>query len=1064
MAYLSSDAAHRCAHASAGPRRFAGAVGVATAALFVLLASVGATAAAQGTGRITGVVTDSASGRPVPEVQVFVVGTRIGAMTDLEGRFTIGAVPAGNRSLEARRIGYRPASSPTVSVTAGGTATVELKVIAIALSLQAVVTTGVVDPTSGTRVPFTVGRIDVENVPVPSTNAIESIQGKVAAVTIVPPGQPGSGTNILLRSPTSINKSNAPLVVVDGVIQSQSFGAASADLESIDIESVEVIKGAAAASLYGSRAQSGVIQIRTRRGAGLAEGSTRFNVRTELGTNSLAGKIDWARHHYYRTDSSGRYIDAAGNVVQRDKRVAKPAYTRFQDVTYYDKIYDQVDRFFDPGQFTKNSFNISQKAGRTNWFLSAVNTREDGVVLGSGQYEQNDLRLNLDHIANSKLNLSFSGYHSRSTRNELYGDTFFDLINQAPDIDLLQPDPDGTPYAFQLDPEGREENPLYTLYTEDDRRKRARTQGSLQAQFIPLSWLTFDGNVSYDRSDRRNEFFLDQGLKTEGFALGGPGEISMFTGTTSAINASLSANMLGTFGGFTLRSTLRALEESEDNETTTAEGEDFAAPGVRSLNNARTRFVSSVIETVRASGYFMSGGLDYMGRYIADVLVRRDGSSLFGPAERWNTYYRFSGAYRLTEEPWWRWRDFNELKLRFSRGTAGGRPSFDDQYETFAFTTAGGVLKQNLGNKSLKPEHTTETEIGVDAIFRDRFSLQLSRAETKSVDQLIQIPLAAFYGYQNQWQNAGTIEGNTWEGTLEAQVISRPNLSWRVGVVADRSRHKVTEFDRSCFQTSTIAYRCAGVTLGAMYGFEFAKRIEDLPAAAQARANEFDTNDEGLLVWVGLDASGQPKQYTQGEVQTGGWGSTATIGTGNYQWGMPITIRDSVGSAAVRPIGDGNPDFRWGVSNSVSWRSFDLYALVDAQVHGDAYNQTRQRMYQWAKHRDVDQTGKPQELKKPIEYYVALYAANSPTDYFVEDAGYVKLREVSLRYRLTGGTLALLSRFGARSASFSVIGRNLVTWTNYKGYDPEVGGTLVRMDSFDYPRYRTFTGSLEISF
>lgn len=1064
MVHLMSVAVRRGARASTGPRRLTGALGIGAALLLAALAPLGTTAAAQGTGRITGVVTDSASGRPVPDVQVFVVGTRVGAMTDIEGRYTIAGAPVGNRSLEARRIGYRPASSPAVTVTAGGTVTVDLKVVAIALSLQAVVTTGVVDPTSGTRVPFTVGRIDVENVPVPSTNAIESIQGKVAAVTIVPPGQPGSGTNIMLRSPTSINKSNAPLIVVDGVIQSQAFGAASADLESIDIESVEVVKGAAAASLYGSRAQSGVIQIRTRRGTNQAEGSTRFNVRTEMGTNELAGKINWARHHYYQTNEEGEYIDANGNVVPRAQRIAKPAYTRFQDVTYQDRIYDQVDRFFDPGQFSKNSFNISQKSGRTNWFLSFVNTKEDGVVLGSGQYEQNDLRLNLDHLANSKLNLSFSGYHSRSSRNELYGDTFFDLINQAPDIDLLQPDPDGTPYAFQLDPDGREENPLYTLYTEDDRRKRARTQGSLQAQFIPLSWLTFDANVSYDRSDRRNDFFLDQGLKTEGFALGGPGEISMLNGTTSALNTAVSANMLGTWRGFTLRSTLRALEEREHNEVTTAEGTDFAAPGVRSLDNARTRFVSSTIEEVRASGYFMSGGFDFMGRYIGDLLIRRDGSSLFGPAERWNTYYRFSAAYRLTEEPWWKWRQFNELKLRVSRGTAGGRPSFADQYETFSFTTAGGVLKQNLGNKSLKPEHTTETEVGLDAIFRDRFSLQVSRAETKSVDQLIQIPLAAFYGYQNQWQNAGTIEGNTVEGTLEAQLISRPNLSWRVGLVADRSRHTVTEFNRSCFQTSTIAYRCAGVTLGAMYGFEFAKRVEDLPAAAQARANEFDVNDEGLLVWVGLDANSQPKQYTQGEVATGGWGTTAAIGTVNYQWGMPITIRDSVGSAAVRQIGDGNPDFRWGISNSVSWKNLDVYALVDAQVHGDAYNQTRQRMYQWAKHADVDQTGKPQERKKPIEYYVALYAANSPTDYFVEDAGYVKLREMSVRYRLTGPALNVLSRFGARSASLSLIGRNLVTWTNYKGYDPEVGGTLVRLDSFDYPRYRTFTGSLEISF
>jgi hypothetical protein len=309
------------------------------------------------------------------------------------------------------------------------------------------------------------------------------------------------------------------------------------------------------------------------------------------------------------------------------------------------------------------------------------------------------------------------------------------------------------------------------------------------------------------------------------------------------------------------------------------------------------------------------------------------------------------------------------------------------------------------------------------------------------------------------------VEGNTIEGTLEAQIIKRPALSWRVGLVGDRSRSKVTEFNRSCFTTQTIAFRCAGVGLSEMYGFQFLHDKTYLPADAQARANEFDVNDEGLLVWVGLDANGQPKKFTQGETATGGWGTTATIGTSSYGWGLPIQRKDSTGSAAVIRIGDGMPKFKWGFTNSVSWRNFDVFTLIDAAVGGQAYNQTNQRMYQWAKSRDVDQVGKAQELKKPIEYYVALYAANNPTDYFVEDAGYVKLRELSVKYRFGQRMINLISPFGARGASVSLIGRNLLTSTKYKGYDPEVGAnTLTRLDSFDYPRYRTFTGSFEITF
>ncbi len=1034
-------------------------------AIVMALTSLASSAVGQtptGAGRITGTATDSASGRTLSAVQVSIAGTRLGATTDEAGRYTITGVADGTHTLEVRRLGFRAMTVPNV-VVSGGSGTADFRMAPAPLTLEAVVTTGVVDPTSGTRVPFTVGKVDVENAPVPATNAVETIQGKIAGATVVPLGQPGSGTNIQLRTPTSISRSNAPLIVVDGVIQSQSFGGSTADLEASDIESIEVVKGAAAASLYGSRAASGVIQIRTRRGSDLTSGATRVTARSEIGSNALAGEIDWARYHYYLENGSS-YIDAAGEPVAREERVADSAFTRFQDRPYPGPVYDQVDRFFDPGQFFKNSLNIAQNGDRTNWFLSLVNAREDGVVLNSGKYEQNDVRVNLDHRPTSNLRLSFSGYHSRSDRHELYGDTFFDLINQAPDVDLLTPDEDGTPYAFQLDHEGREENPLYVLATEDNRRKRARTQGSLDGRYAPLSWLSFDANVSYDRSDRRVNFFLDRGVKTEGFALGGLGEIENIAGTTDALNAAVSANALGAFGALTVRGTVRGLMERETNQVTESTGEDLAAPGVRSLANARQRTIESEIEEIRSNGFFVTLGADYDGRYILDGLVRRDGSSLFGPDERWNTYYRASAAYRIGKEAWWPFPLFSDFKLRASQGTAGGRPDYPDQYETFDFTDGGGLVKATLGNRALKPEHATETELGIDAIIRDRVSIQLSYARTKVVDQLLEVPLSAGLGYPTQWQNAGTVEGNTIEATLEAQLIQRPDVAWRLGLVADRSRSKITEFNLPCFSVQTIAFRCGGETLGAIYGFRFIQSASELPADAAARASEFQTNDEGLLVWVGPGNS-----YRDGESKRL-WGTNATIGTTNYGWGQPITLRDETGSAALVKIGDGNPDFRLGVSNNVTWRNFSFYGLVDAVVGGQVYNQTRQRMYQWARHGDVDQAGKPDELKKTIEYYVSLYAANDPTSYFVEDAGFVKLRELSVRYRLGQSLLRPLSRVGVSAATLSLIGRNLLTFTDYKGYDPEIGetpaggGAFVKLDSFAYPRYRTITGSVEIAF
>lgn len=1041
--------------------RFAAALTIA-ALLVGVSPSAPVQAQGAGAGRMTGVVTDSSSGQPLQAVQLFLSRgtTRLEARTATDGRYLFPNVPAGTYGLEAIRLGYKRVLRSNLTVAAGATLTYDLTMDVAALNLQAMVTTGVVDPTSGTRVPFSVGRVTAEDAPVPATNALETIQGKIAGVSVVPTGQAGSGTNIQLRTPTSISKGNSPLIVVDGVIQTQSFDAASADLQSMDIESVEVVKGAAAASLYGSRASAGVIQIRTRRGTNLAEGSTRFTVRSEYGSNSLPRTVDWSDQHFFLSDATGAYTNAAGQLVPREQRVPRPAHERFQDRPYAPGTYfNQVDEFFDPGNFVRNSLNIAQNSGKTNWFFSYVNQREDGVVLNSGRYDQNDFRLNLDHRPRNDLQFGVSTYYSRSKRRNLYGDVFFDLINQAPDVNLRERDPDGTPFIFQPDFEGREENPLYVLSTEQNNRNRARLQGSLEGRYTPRSWLTVDGNLSYDRSDRSNDFFLDQGVKTEGFGNGGPGSISRFNGTTNALNASLSANLLKRVGDVTLRSTVRGLMERETNNTVNANGEIFATPGVNSLNNATVRFISSISETIKTNSFFVSGAADYQGKIIVDALGRRDGSSLFGPEEQENWFYRVSGAYRLSEEGWFPFKSlFSEFKVRASQGTAGGRPDFNDQYETFNFVEGGGLVKQNLGNRFLKPEFSKETEFGIDAIIKNRYSIQLSRARQVTTDQLILIPLAGYFGYANQWQNAGTVTGNSWEGTFEAQLVRKPNFTWRAGLVADRNRNRITEFNRSCFTTNTIAFRCAGETLGNMYGFSFMRDPSQLPANVGSRANEFQVNDEGLLVWVGAG-----NQFTDGETKRL-WGTSATIGNGVYRWGQPITAVDSAGNASVVRIGDGNPDFRFGISNTIGWRSIQLFMLWDAQVGGDVYNQTRQRMYQYGRHTDVDQAGKPQELKKTTDYYVALYAANSPTDWFVEDASFLKLRELSLKYRLPRSFNAALARLGANQASLSLIGRNLLTFTSYKGYDPEVGTVLNRLDSFDYPRYRTLTGSVEIIF
>lgn len=1035
-------------------------------ALGAALLSPGTPLAAQDAprGRIAGTVVDSLGGRPLAGVQVTVAATRLGALTDSVGRYTITNVPPGSYTVEARRLGFAPAVRRGVVVAAGGTAAASFRLRAAVLNLEAVVVTGVTDPTAGTRVPFTVGRVSAEQVPVPPTNAVEALAGRVAGAQIVTAGQPGSGISVQLRTPASISKNNAPLVVVDGVILAEGVDASTADLNALDIESVEVVKGAAAASLYGSRASNGVLQIRTRRGRDLADGRTQITVRSEYGTNEIQNPIGFSQFNAYRV-ANGQYVDAAGNPVSRDQRVTLPAAQRFQENPFPGGTFDPVRRFFDAGTFGQHSATVAQNAGRTNFLATLSRQNVGGVIERAGGYSRNDARINLDHRLRESLSFGLSSYYSRSTRSDLDQDIFFDLVNMAPDVDLALRDSTGTLF-FEPDPISRRPNPLYTITTQDRRTDRTRFLGSANARWAPLDWFSLEGNASYDRGDRQSDYFLDRGSRAIDQTFDRIGGMEMLNAQTGAFNGSLSANLIRRVGGLTARTSLRALAERESGQRFGYRGIDLLVPGVRNLNNVRSRLPVSDGDDgfldgeqqldIRTNSYIGSLGLDYQGRYIVDGLVRRDGSSLFGPEEQWQTFYRASASWRMAEEAWWPLKGLvTEFKPRISRGTAGGRPSFPDQYETYNIDAFGNLVKATLGNPFLRPELATETEAGVDLIVRDRYSLQVSRAQTTVTDQLLELPLPApAGGFASQWQNAGTLRGNTWEGTFEARLVQRPQVTWSLGLVADRTRNRITEFNRSCFVDQIILYRCAGVTVGTMYGASFARTPADLATVPADRQAEFQTNDDGLLVWVGPGRSWRD----------GAWGDTATVGGVLQQWGRPIVVRDSGGNQALSVIGDGNPRFRYGVTNNVRWRAFTLFALVDAQVGGQVYNRTKQRMYQYYRSADVDQAGKPQEAKKPLEYYDALYNANNINQWFVEPGGYVKLRELSLRYQLAGRVLAPFARAGARGVAVSLLGRNLLTWDRYSGYDPEVGTINRRIDNFAYPRFRTVTGSVQVDF
>ncbi len=1031
---------------------------------------------------IEGTVTSAETGEPLPGANVLVQGTHYGAATNVDGHFRIVIPSASVEGQEvfvvARFVGFR-ATRHQISLTAG-THIVNFSLRDDVLGLEEVVVTGVVGATFKERLPFTVdliSRRDIEQVPYVSVE--QSIRGKVPGARIVKgTGQPGTSASVMLRGATRIAHANDPLYIVDGVI----LDAATIDIDGLDIETIEVVKGAAAASLYGSRAANGVIQITTRRGADLAVDQSRVMFRNEFGFNQLPARELRSSHHHYLVNENNQYIDPDGNLIDDPFTTGQ----RYVDYTHspadpgrnkrgaafvvntYPRTFDHLDLFFDPGYFYMNSVSVAQRTANTNFFASINNLRETGVVWHHEGYNRQTVRLNLDHRISPNLNFSMSGSYARSTRDDLEYYTFRALQFMSPEADLTTPNPDGEPYLVEPDPLSGVDNPLYSLYHYESDLKRTRTMGSFYLTFTPIRWWELEANFSYDRSNRESKGLYPKGFKTSAPSDLNLGRLTLGLGVNEAINMSITSSMNREFGNLAARSQFRYLVELSDYTTFSASGANPVVRGVPRLDLFRDgERISSLQQDIRAVGFYFITGLDYDGRYILDMLVRRDGSSLFGEDERWHTYYRVSGAYRMAQEDWWPFQNVNEFKLRYSLGTAGGRPRFTAQYETFSVRD-GRLTKSTLGNRLLKPEFSTEQETGIEIVLYDRFLLDLTYAHTETQDQILQIPLTPVYGYSSQWQNAGTLESRTWEASVRAYIIQERNMNLSAAVLFDRTRSRITEFNRTPYRWGPYNsfYNREGEEFGAMYGWKWMTSFNQLPVSLMQYRDFFDINDDGYLVPVGRGYSWRDGINNQM------WGTDVIITDDEdnvietLPWGMPILYVDEDGND-FHKIGSVIPDFNLALSSNFRYKNLTAYIMFDAQIGGDIYNMTRQWAMRDFRTKEVDQTGKPQEQWKPITYYETVYQVRSPNSHFVEDGTFVKLRELSVRYTFNRAQLRPILGGWVNRITIGVIGRNLLTFTGYSGLDPEVGeqdATVVRMDSFTYPNYRTFTGLIEIEF
>lgn len=1049
---------------------------IRTGLAFLLMGLISSPSLGQATGvpaagrraRIVGIVTDGNTKLPLAGVNIFIVGTPVTATTGPDGRYTIPSAPLGIFAIDAKRLGYGPQREDNVRLVADTVITLNFAMTISALRLDQVTVAGTIDPTSVAKSTITVDKLTTEEMPVPPTSSAAGlIAGKVAGVAITrPSGQPGSGVNIVLRTPISgITQGGAvpsPLFVVDGVFLNQSQSITTQDIEALDIESIEVIKGAAAASLYGSRAAAGVIAITTKRGRGLALGSNQFQVRTEAGVDKFQVTLDKNQHHQFMQDAQGNWLNATGAVVPRAQRALKPL--GIMDAPYTSPTYNHTKLFYKPGSYNTQTATVQGNSAATNYNIAYSRTMNPGILENNEGYRRQSLRVNVDSRLNEKMNVGVSANHTRGVQ-DVSAPSFNNFYRIDTDVNLRELDPFpkiGFPYVIVPDSVTLYTNPLYSQYIADNVVDRSRTLLNVNGVYRPFSWLSVAADANYDRGDLSQVTYTARGtplVTSSGGLSPSTGSLLLSNDLTDGYIMTATGTITKAYRGLTARLSQRGETRREYNPFFSTTGTDFATEGLKQMAQARTKNSSQSITDYRVLGSITTLGLSLNEKYIGDFLWRREGNSLFGRANRWNTFGRASAAWLLSEESWFPFENFNNFKLRYSFGVTGVSPNFSYQYEAMSSDGSGGIRRGSLGNVNITPTFTREEELGLDMSYKSRISTSLTYVKNVSKDVFVNIPAPAVSGYSVVVTNPARLGGNIVEATIQAAILANPKgLQWTILAVGDRANLNTGQFGRTCFDDG-LQYKCDGVRLSEMWGNQLVRDKAFLNARHVNSGGQFDINDEGFVVPVGTGNT-----WRDG-VAKNLWGTNVLIDGVSYGWGLPLPRFDENGQLWYGKIGDSNPAFKYGLNNNFRYGNFRLYVQVAGQVGGDVYANSNQTFYSSGDHPVVDQFGKPDDMKKSVRYYNAVSNNNNLyLNNFVESGTYMSISELLFGYSMDSKKFGFLSKVGVNRAQIDLVGRNMRTFTGYTGLNVMAGSPTVRFDNATYPLTRTLTGVVTLTF
>jgi len=944
------------------------------------------------TGTVRGRVTDATSGRGLPDAQVNVDGTRLGAMTGANGEFTITQVPTGTHGITVRRLGYQPVTRSLI-VTAEGINMGDIALSASALNLTEVVVTGSAAPTERRKVGTSIASVDSAVISRAEAVSIDqALQGKVAGAQITQnSGSPGGGgISVRLRGTNSFISGSDPLYIVDGVIVDNSSGQLTdlgirsnpqnrlADINPSDIERVEVIRGAAAAALYGSRANNGVVQIFTKRGSA---GRPKFSVFSRYASSELREQQPF---NLYPFNENGRPV------------------SRFN---YQDDIFSRA---------STSELNLSVEGGneQTRYFLSGNFMDEDGIMESTGSRRIGG-RVNLQQELASRLRGNVTANYV-TTRNDLQafgeqndygvmGSLFFAPTN----VDFR---PVNGVYPL---PPSLGTNPLLAIDRIRNPQSIERFIGSAKLSWTPTTSLLFDYTLGIDNVGFEQRQYLPRNAVL-GTAPPSTGQSQSVFQNNRVINQDGIASYTWTpIGEFELRTVGGFNFTQQRIRTTTARANGLLPVG--ELVSAGSVFAAGQTDVeLRTLGFYAQQEVAWNDRLFFSAAARYDASSTFAPSERWQLFPKFSLSYVVFEG---QQGLLNNLRLRSALGWAGSQPGIVNAYSQFItydpapFAGRPGVANATtFGNPDLKNERAREWEIGAELGFvNGRVGLEATYYDRIVDDLLFFKPLPTSTGFSRQFAPIGSMSNKGVELMLRTTNIDQRNVQWWSTLTYTHNKNLVesVDLDPPDFQ-SAGGYpnriregRPAGVFYGSYAGRDCVT---------------------GALL---LDSLGRYRRSNQ----TVDMGATAAqrraISNG--------TCNDSLNTI----IGDPTPNWMGSFLNEFTiMRKLRLRALLDGVFGNDIMNlSTRAQNAGIASNskeyeRELLPYGDPRKLPPTF---------NSRTqgifEYWIEDGSYIKLREVAATYTLDMPAVRRVFREGLE---LTLSGRNLWVWTDYSGYDPEI--------------------------